>query len=753
MDETAAAVTTLDGLGRLLRELRRRQARQHGRSPVTYRELAVTTGWSHGVVGAYLSGQVLPPTDRFDVLIRLLGATPAEQGRLATARDRVEEGRRAVPAPAPGPRQLPAALPAFAGRAETLAGLDRWLDHAGHGVVAISGTAGVGKTTLAIHWAHHLTDRFPDGQLHLNLRGFDPTATPVSPAEAVRTVLAALGAEPARIPAGLDAQAALYRSLLAGRRMLVVLDNAATAEQVRPLLPSGPGALVLVTSRAQLTGLVAADGAHPVPLDLLPADDALGLLAARLGADRIAAEPRATARIIAACARLPLALAVVGARLAVQPALSLAALADELEQDRLATLDTGDPAVDVRTVLSWSYLRLPPDAARIFRLCALHPGPEIGLAALASLAGQPPAETRRLVTELVRVNLAGEPRPSRYVLHDLLRAYAGELAAATDTQAERTRLRDHHLHTAAAAAMRLHPARRPIPLPPPAAGVVLADLSDATAWFRAEGRVLVTAVQDSDDDRYAWQLAWALADYLDREGRWQEWFDTQSTAAAAAERLGDESWQLYAHRSAAGATIRLRRFGLGRELLQRSARLAARTGDQVAQAQAENTLAWLLELEGDPAAAIPHAQRSAELFAAAGEHRFAARAISGTGWYAALTGDFHRALAVCTQALTQQRELADSAGLAGTLDSLGYICDNLGQPAAAIDWYREAVSAYQQDADRGGEAATRARLATTLARTGDAAGARAERELALAIFDDLDPESAAILRADSTAAL
>jgi tetratricopeptide (TPR) repeat protein len=310
-------------------------------------------------------------------------------------------------------------------------------------------------------------------------------------------------------------------------------------------------------------------------------------------------------------------------------------------------------------------------------------------------------------------------------------------------------LRDHYLHTAAAAAVRLHPARRPIPLPPPAAGVVLADVSDATAWFRAEGRVLVTAVRDSadtGDDRYAWQLAWTLADFLDREGRWQEWFDTQSTAAAAAERLGDESWQLFAHRSAAGAMIRLRRYGVSRELLERSAQLAAGTGDQVAQAQAENTLAWLLELEGDPAAAIPRAERAAELFTAAGEHRFAARAISGTGWYLALTGDFQRALAVCTRALTHQRELADSAGLAGTLDSLGYICDNLGQHAAAVNWYREAVSTYQQDSDRGGEAATRTRLATTLASTGDAAGARVERELALAIFDDVDPESAAALR-------
>ena len=504
-----------------------------------------------------------------------------------------------------------------------------------------------------------------------------------------------------------------------------------------------------MTSRAQLTGLVAAEGAHPVAVDLLPAGDAWALLAARIGADRIAAEPRAADRIIIACSRLPLALAVVGARLAVQPALSLAALADELDRDRLTTLDAGDPAVDVRAVLSWSYLRLPPDAARLFRLLALHPGPEISLAALASLAGEPAAGTRRLVTELVRVNLAGEPVPGRYVLHDLLRAYAGELAAATGTDAERARLRDHYLHTAAAAALRLHPARRPIPLPPPADGVVLADVSDATGWFRTEGDALVAAVRDSardGDDRYAWRLAWTLADYLDREGRWQLWFDTQSTAAAAAERLGDETWQLYAQRSAAGAMIRLRRFDVARDLLGHSAALAARAGDLVARAQAENTLAWLLEQEGDPGAAIPHAERAAALFAAADERQFATRAISSAGWYAALTGDFTRALATCTRALTEQRDLDDRPGLAGTLDSLGYICDNLGRPAAAIGWYREAVSTYQEDSDRAGEAATRARLATTLAKSGDPAGARTERDLALAIFDELDPEAAAEIR-------
>jgi tetratricopeptide (TPR) repeat protein len=752
-------VTTVDGLGRLLRQLRRRQARQQGGAPATYRELAAATGWSHGIVGEYLAGRVLPPTDRFDVLVRLLGATPAEQGALATVRDRVEERRRADQQRAATPRQLPVGVSSFAGRTATLATLDRWLSdvrrNEAAAVTVLTGTAGVGKTTLAVHWTRQVVDRFPDGQLHVNLRGFDPAIPPMRPAEAIRTVLDALGAQASRIPAELDAQAALYRSLMAGRRMLILLDNAATADQVRPLLPGEPGSLVVVTSRSRLTGLVAADGAYPVPVDLLPPADARELLAGRVGADRVASESTAADRIVRTCARLPLALAVVGARLAVQPALSLTVLADRLDADRLTALDTGDPAVDVRAALSWSYLRLEPAAARVFRLLGLHPAAEAGLSAIASLAGEPVPVTRQRLADLVRVHLVGESPAERYTLHDLLHTYAAELAATgdqADAEAARIRMRDHYLHTAYAAALRLHPARRSITLPPPAPGVTVTEPTDsaaATTWFRAEGSGLRAAVHESaaeGDDRYAWRLAWTLADYQDRDGHWQDWIDTQTAAAEAAGRLNDPAWQLFAHRSTAGGAIRLRRHELAREQLERSGSLAAGLGDLVAQAQAEHALAWLCEGEEDLAEAIAHSGRAVALYESAGERGYAARARNGMGWNAALMGDYGRALTLCTEALAVQRELGDRAGLAGTLDSLGYIHHHQGHLAESAENYREAIRMYQEDSDRIGEANTRTRLATTLAEAGDEANAHGERTQALTILDDLDPAAAEALR-------
>jgi DNA-binding SARP family transcriptional activator len=365
--------------------------------------------------------------------------------------------RPAVPVPA----QLPSAVPAFVGRDAELAGLDALLratvqaTAAGTAtlvIAALSGTAGVGKTALAVHWAHRAAAQFPDGQLYVNLRGFDPGGA-VEPSEALRGFLDALGVPAARIPESLPAQAGLYRSLLAGKRVLVVLDNAKDAGQARPLLPGSPGCLAIVTSRNQLTGLVATDGAYALTLDLLDSADARRLLACRLGSRRVAREPDAVDEIIASCARLPLALTIAAARAAASPGFPLAVLATDLRKATgvLDPLDGGDPATDVRAVFSWSYDALTTDAARLFRLLGLHPGPDIALPAAASLAATPPERAHALLAELTRAHLLAEHAPGRYGFHDLLRAYATELARTHDSQnvlsAAAHRVLDHYLHT------------------------------------------------------------------------------------------------------------------------------------------------------------------------------------------------------------------------------------------------------------------------------------------------------------------
>jgi hypothetical protein len=335
------------------------------------------------------------------------------------------------------PRQWPPGVPAFTGRAAELAELDRLLPATGAAgkepapaeILAVSGTAGVGKTALAVHWARRVARRFGDGHLHANLRGFDHSGAPASTPEVIGTFLAVLGVPPDCVPPGQEAQAALYRSMLADKQMLVVFDNARDEQQIRPLLPCSPRSLVLVTSRNQLTGLAATDGARLITLDVLRHHEAVQLLTARLGSQAIA-EPAAVSEIVSLCARLPFALAVAAARAAARPDFPLAALAAELRDaaGRLDALDSGDPAACVRTMFSWSYNQLSTGAARMFRLLGLHPGPEITVPAAASLAGLDETAGRRLLRELSRAQMLSEHLPGRYTVHDLLRAYAADQA-------------------------------------------------------------------------------------------------------------------------------------------------------------------------------------------------------------------------------------------------------------------------------------------------------------------------------------
>ncbi len=372
--------------------------------------------------------------------------TPGEQAASSTS---APNG----PAPLAPPAQLPADLPTFAGREPELSQVSKMLSPDSESplvaICAIDGLAGIGKTTFAIHWAHRVAKHFADGQPYLNLHGFDASASAMTPADALGTLLYSLGLPAGHIPDDLDARAGLYRSVLAGRRVLLVLDNARDVEQVRPLLPGSPGCLVIATSRNPLAGLAMTEGARLLTLKLPSVATARQTLERRLGADRIAAEPEAAEQIIQLCGRLPLALAIVAARATAHPDFTLASIATDLRrtQGRLDAFSTAGVTADARTVFSWSYHHLSPQACRLFRLLSLQPATDITIAAAASLLGTPPEEASQLMPELTSTALITQHQPGRYAFHELTRAYATELSDSTDSGPDRhealARLLDH----------------------------------------------------------------------------------------------------------------------------------------------------------------------------------------------------------------------------------------------------------------------------------------------------------------------
>jgi DNA-binding SARP family transcriptional activator len=736
--------------------------------------------WGQLMTALYRSGRQVEALGAFrrarQALLAEFGGEPSrglvEIHRRVLAQDFRLLGSRPAGGPAATavrPAQLPLAVSAFVGREAELAALDRALDPAPAGagaagrpaavvISAVSGTAGVGKTALAVHWAHRVADRFPDGQLYVNLRGYDPGRPAMPPAEAVRAFLDAFGVPPARIPASLDGQAALYRSLLAGRRVLVVLDNARDADQARPLLPGTPTALAVVTSRNQLTPLVVADGAHPLTLDLLSTAEAGDLLAARLGPERIAAESHAVSEIIARCAGLPLALTIAAAR-ASQSRLPLAVLAAQLaDGERLDVLDAGDPVTQLRAVLAASYSALSPPAARLFRLLGLHPGPDTSAAAAASLAGQPLPVALRLLAELTRANLLSEHTPGRYAGHDLLRAYAADRAHEVDPDDQRRaavrRLLDHYLHTSHAAERLLNPVRNPIPLAlrPPAPGAEPAPVAgpeQATSWLTAEHPVLLGAVRAAADaglDAHAWQLTWALSTFLSRRGQWPELAASWQTALAAADRLDNPAAQAGAHRILANTHTRLRNYAEADTHYQHALRSYAAAGDLVGQAHTQANLTTLWERQEQAGRALAHAEQALALYQAAGHQRGQANALNHIGWCQAHLGDHAQALASCRRALALCQQLGDREVEASTWDSLGYVQHCRGEYTAAADSYHQAIALARSLGDRYNAATTLNRLGDTEHSAGRAAAAGAAWHQALEIFTEFDDADAGAVR-------
>jgi DNA-binding SARP family transcriptional activator/tetratricopeptide (TPR) repeat protein len=691
-----------------------------------------------------------PSPDLQAVHQRILTADPGLSGAASG-------GGRGHPVPA----QLPAAPRHFVGRADELKALGTLLvEPTGLVMIAaISGTAGIGKTALAVHFAHQVAERFPDGQLYVNLHGFDPAGPPLTAAEAIRGFLDGFQVGPQRMPASLAAQAALYRSLLAGQRVLVLLDNARDAEQVRPLLPGSPGCMVIITSRSQLTSLVATDGAHPLTLGLPAAWEARELLTSRLGAERILGEPGAAEELIKLCARLPLALSITASRAAAHPGFPLGLLAAELRATGtpLDALDAGDARSNMRAVFSWSYRQLSEPAARLFRLLGLHPGPDVSAPAAASLAGLPMADVRAALTELTRAHLLAEHPPGRFAFHDLLHAYAAELAAAQHSPAERQaatgRLLDHYLHTANTAALLLSPTRDPVTLSGARPGVTaerLATARQALAWFEAERLVLLAAsmrAADTGFDIHAWQLPWTLARFLDTRAYWPEWLSIARTALAAAERLGDPAAQADACHRLGSALARLREFGQAQLLMQRAQDLYAGIGDPIGQANVCISLAAESGNQGRHADGLRHAQRALDLAASAGNRAYQALARNAVGWYHAQLGDYQQALAHCHQALRLHLESGDESGQAHTLDSLGYAYHHLGQHAQAIACYRRALDIRTRLGDRYLQARTLDRLGEIHHDVRDPRAAREAWERSAAILDDLSQPAADQIRA------
>jgi DNA-binding SARP family transcriptional activator/tetratricopeptide (TPR) repeat protein len=659
------------------------------------------------------------------------------------------------------PQQLPAADRYFTGRLAELTKLDGLADASSQAcdrddqsvpggipaIAVISGTAGAGKTTLALRWAHQVTSLFPDGQLYVNLRGFDPAGEPMSSRDALTGFLDALAEPGARLPADIDAQAALYRSLTAGRRILVVLDNACDEEQARPLLPGSGGCVAIVTSRAKLTGLVATNGAVPVELDVLSDTEASGLLRRRLGARRLAAEPAATEQLVRVCARLPLALSLAAARAAINPSVPLADLAEQINDLGLDALSSADPRTDLRKVLSWSYRQLSPDAAWLFRHCVLFPGPDFTAAAAASAV--PGGRAADLITELTDAHLLNQHVPGRYRMHDLLASYARECAERVDTAAERadtaTRILKCYLAMSAAAAQVLKPKSLALDGIEAALSAPATPL-EAIAWFEAERVNLVAAVGYAAQvgaDAVAAALPRTLSAYFDLRARWQDWLDTFATGIAAARRAGDRDSEAHLLTGLALPYVRASRAGEAIDCLNRALAIRQAEGNRAAEAGVLGNMSNVYFELGRVEEAVGAAEQAIVRYRESGNRANEARGLSNLGWYYMSLDRLEESLHYQLAALALTAETSDPVTTGIMESNLAHVYLLLGRFGEAIAAATAAVKLNEQLGARVEYAQSNQVLGDALDATGDHARARQYWLAALEAFEDLHDSKAA----------
>ncbi|MFV2013471.1 MULTISPECIES: BTAD domain-containing putative transcriptional regulator [unclassified Micromonospora] len=710
----------------------------------------------------------------------LLRADAPAGARTASEQVWPRRGRR-LDANRPVPAQLPADVAGFTGRAAELGWLDRTMGAAGRGdaepgavICVLSGSAGVGKTALAVWWARRARDRFPDGQLYIDLRGYDPEQ-PVEPGTALARFLRALGVADADMALDVDERAAHYRSLMDGRRMLVVLDNAASVEQVRPLLPGAASCPVLVTSRDPLAGLVAREGAGRRGLGLLPIDDAVALLR-RLVGDRVDAEPQAAVTLATQCAQLPLALRVAAELATARAELSLTRLVDGLtdRRRRLDMLDAGgDRRTGVRAILSWSYQYLPAEAARAFRLLGLHPGADVDAAAVAALAGTDPVTADRLVNRLCRAHLVEPAGPDRYGMHDLLRAYAAELAADVDPPEVRdaavTRLFDYYLRTAATAMDAVHPAERHLrpTVPPtgpddgpttawaepaawtaPASGLAGGAPGAARVWLEVERANLmaVTAYGARHGRaRHAVRLTALLYRHLECGGHYPDAITMQGHGIAAARAAADLAGEANLLTNLAVVHDHQGRRQQAVAHLRQALTLYRDVDEPAGEARTLGNLGVVLGELGDRRSAICYIGRALALLRTLGEHHGVVRALGSLGQLFTVEGRLGDAAGQLREGLVLCRRTGDRVGEAMLLNYAGQLHNRRGADRAAARCHALARSIAADTGSRGVEALAFDGLGAAAHAAGQRAQAHGYWRRALAIFTELGaPEAAAI---------
>ncbi|HEX4701676.1 MAG TPA: BTAD domain-containing putative transcriptional regulator, partial [Pseudonocardiaceae bacterium] len=657
------------------------------------------------------------------------------------------------------PRQLPAGGGRLRGRADDLAGLDKWLadaeaDPALPLLAAIVGPGGIGKTALAVRWAHRIGDRFPDGHLYVDLHGYGPDPA-TSPDVALETLLHGLRVAPERIPAALPERAALFRSMCSGRRLLIVLDNARDDAHMRPLLP-GPGSLVLVTSRSQLRGLIAREGAHRVALGPISVPATAELLGDVVDVDPAAFEPSAVARLVDLCAGLPLAVRVVAERMA-RDGHSLADVIAELRatDGLLDALGSGDDDLtDVRAVLSWSYQALDPDTARAFRLLGAQPGRDISLAAASVLLGEPPSATRRLLDRLIGTHLLTRRGPGRYGFHDLLRAYATErFRLAGDDLAPIHRLLDWYLRMAANARQMLHPttAENQIDLPDPPNAPPFTELTAALDWLNVEYPTLVLWIDytanNGIDDR-CWQLAWALGVFFSRRAMLGSWIAVCGEGITAAKRSGSYRGRAHMLNGLGGAYMDLGDFDRSMRCFVGVLRLAEPEHDTFLQAAALCNLGVVHARAGNTNRALAYHMRSLDLYQSVADcDASRINLYVNIGDLLVKLGRHEEAIEYLDRGMALVRESEVDRAMSVLVHNIGLALAGLGRHAEALDHFDRSLAENQKWGFRSLAASNLEQRGASLAALGDLAGARRSWQQALDLVIELGLPNAAEIRA------